>query len=378
MTRFSIRSLASALSPVVLLAALAGAQTIIPPPPRPILPEQFAGWQRQGAAIASHDPAQADPADSEILKEYNFTDLAVATYKRDDGRTLKIRAARFADASGAFGAFTFYRRPGMATEAIGDMAASASPRVLFYRGHILVDAVFSAVTPMSPAELRELTAGLPRPIGTAGNLPPVRGYLPKRELKPETEQYAEGPRAFGRYGSHLEPGLVDFSVSPEISMGEYDTPSGSAWLMLIYYPTPKIAADHLRRIDATRALEDVTYRMSDRRSGPIVAVVTGPASDRDAQTLLGAVNWDANVTWNENTYFDKKDNAANLIFNGILLAILITGASLIFGIFFGGFRILMKKLYPGRVFDRPQQMEIIRLNLDGQAEPEPPRTGSLT
>jgi hypothetical protein len=90
------------------------------------------------------------------------------------------------------------------------------------------------------------------------------------------------------------------------------------------------------------------------------------------------VNYEASITWNENTYFDKKDNAANLIFNGILLAIFITGASLIFGIFFGGFRIVMKRLYPGRVFDRPQQMEIIRLNLDGPADPGSPRTGDVT
>ncbi len=60
----------------------------------------------QGSTQTSPDPAAADPTNAAVLKEYRFTDVATATYTRDDGRTLKIRAARFADASGAFGAYT--------------------------------------------------------------------------------------------------------------------------------------------------------------------------------------------------------------------------------------------------------------------------------
>src|SRR5580692_11178135 len=110
-------------------------------PAPPILPKQFAGWQIQDAAQTSKDASAADPTNAALLKEYGFTDFEAATYKSDDGRTLKIRAARFVDASGAFGAYTFYLRPDMAREEIGDQAASLDKRVLFYRGHVLVEAV---------------------------------------------------------------------------------------------------------------------------------------------------------------------------------------------------------------------------------------------
>jgi hypothetical protein len=89
-----------------------------------LLPQQFGGWEMQGASHTSTDPAVADPTNAAVLKEYRFTDLASSTYTRDDGRTLKIRAARFADASGAFGAYTFYLQPGMAKEQINDQGAS--------------------------------------------------------------------------------------------------------------------------------------------------------------------------------------------------------------------------------------------------------------
>ena len=36
---------------------------------------------------------------------------------------------------------------------------------------------------------------------------------------------------------------------------------------------------------------------------------------------------------------------------------------LVFGVAFGGFRLLMKRLYPDRVFDRSSDMEIIRLKI---------------
>src|SRR6266404_9227004 len=144
-----------------------------------ILPPAFAGWQITQPAQVSDNPAAADPANPSLLKEYGFTDLARATYTREDGRKLTIRAARFQDASGAYGAFTFYQVPEMQTQQIGDQGASLNERVLFYRGSLLVDAVFERLSAMSAAELRMLADALPRPAGTSANLPSLMGYLPK-------------------------------------------------------------------------------------------------------------------------------------------------------------------------------------------------------
>jgi len=357
-------------------AASSGAETSAPP----ILPKQFAGWEMQGAAQASKDAAAADPTNAALLKEYGFTDVEAAIFKSDDGRTLKIRAARFTDASGAFGAYSFYLQPGMAREEIGDQGASLNLRVLFYRGHIVVDAVFSQLSVMSAAGLRELAGVLPRPSGNAGNLPPILAFMPHHGYEANTERYAEGPLALGAIGSPLPAELVDFSASPEVALGQYNTSGGEATLMLIEYPTPALAAEHLRRIDAAHhaaqpqpgvaAVENVGP-FFDKRTGPIVAIVAGPLSQSDAHTLLGAVNWDPSVTWNENTYFDKKNNVANLLVNIILLCFIIGALSLAAGVAFGGARILLRKFFPGPVFGRPDQTEFISLDLGQTAEPGP-------
>lgn len=360
---------------VFLCTAVFGAVPDAAPSAPPILPKQFSGWQMQGSPESSKDAATADPTNAALLKEYGFTDFEAVTYKSDDGRTLKIRAARFADASGAFGGYTFYLQPGMAREEIGDQGASADRRVLFYRGHIVVDAVFSQLSVMSAANLRELAGALPRPAGNAGNLPPILAFMPHHGYEPNTEKYAEGPLALSAITSPIPADLVDFSTNPEVVLGQYSIGSGAATLMLIEYPTPALAAEHLRRIDAAnhaaapqagvQGVENVGP-FFDKRTGPIVAIAAGPLSQSDAQTLLGAVNYDASVTWNENTYFDKKNNIANLLVNIILLCIIVGAISLAAGVAFGGARVLMRRYFPGRVFGHADQTEFISLDLREQ------------
>jgi len=338
----------------------------------PILPQSFAGWQVQGAVQTSGDAGIADPANAAILKEFGFSDFASATYRRDDGRTLKVRAARFADASGAFGAYTFYLQPNMQKEQIDDQAASLNSRALFYRGHVLVDAAFSSPSAMSVAELRVLAGVLPRPSGNAANLPPILAFLPHRGYVANTEKYALGPRAFGALSSPITAQLVDFTASAEVVMGNYTSPDGQATLMLIEYPTPQLAAEHLRRIDAVRQAAPPQAGVAavkngtpffDKRTGPIIAIAAGPLSESDANALLGLVNYEANVTWNENTYLDKTNNVGTLLVNVIILCFVLGAIAIVAGIGFGGIRILVKRLFPNKVFDRPEQMEFISLHL---------------
>ena len=77
------------------------------------LPNSFAGWTLTGTPQVTHDAAKVDSAYPAVLQEYGFTEAETATYTRDDGRKLTIKAARFKDATGAYGAFTFYRQPAM-------------------------------------------------------------------------------------------------------------------------------------------------------------------------------------------------------------------------------------------------------------------------
>ena len=358
MRKIAILTALCLLSVAAALAAPAGGT---------YLPAEFAGWHIAGPATTSQDAVQADPAFAPLLKEYGFREMEQATYTRAD-RVMKVKAARFADASGAFGAFSFYKQPEMAKEDIGDQGASANGRVLFVRGNIVVDAVLDRVTVMSAAELRDLAASLPLPQGSARDLPPVLSYLPKQAQRANSVRYFMGAVGLGDVSSPLSPAVVDFSKGAEVAMARYATSQGSegdATLMVISYPTPQIAAERVKVIDtalhATSGAENSASRV--KRSGPLVALVSGQISNGDAKSLLDQVNYDADVTWNQNTFFSKRDNIGNLLVGVILLVAILIGFALVAGLLFGGFRLLMKRLFPDRLFDRSKDVEIISLKL---------------
>ena len=316
---------------------------------QPVLPPSFAGWQKVAGAKTTNDPATIDPANPGVLKEYGFNAGEVAQYSRDR-RKLTVRGARFNDASGAFGAFTFYRTPEMEPEQVGQGAASAGNRVLFFRGSTLIDANFEKTSAMSVAELRSLADALPAAPKDASTLPSLPSYLPQQNLVKGSARYILGPAAMASTDS---PSLADFSKSAEAAVGNYTTSLGTASLFVISYPTNQIAAGELKVAQA--AAPDATMR----RTGPMLVVARGPISSSEARSLIESVNYDANVTWNERTKFDKFDNIGVLVISVAMLVVVLVGIALFGGFMVGGVRVWMRRGRP----EAEQDGDFIKLDL---------------
>lgn len=343
---------------LLALSALAQSQKQANPA---LLPQVFAGWERSSQQ-AGTDPAVVDPASSQVLKEYRFTNFETATYTKDD-RKLTIKGARFEDVTGAYGAFTFYRAPNMQTETIGAMAASANERVLFFSSNVLIIANFDRITATSAGELRELARDLPAVSGPAAALPTLPAYFPKREMVPNSAKLIEGPEALTLSGAPVNAALVDFSTQPEIMLGKYVADGRSADLMLINYPTPEIAGARLRAIEGAYSKQDgVTFQA--KRSGPLVVMARGNVSESDARNLLGRVNYEADVSWNENAGDPKKDNIGNLVIAACILAGIIFLISVVTGGLFGFGRVFMEKVFPKQYAAHEHKTEFIKLHLE--------------
>ena len=322
----------------------------------------------------------ADGVNADLLKEYGLTDFESGTYTAEDGRKVALKAIRFADASGAYGAFTYYKLPQMRQESIPDLGSSLNERVLFYRGNILVDAVFEKLTAMSAASLRELSQALPLPVGNAGNLPSLPAYLPKSGYVKNTAKYVMGPVGLDKIGAPLTAQLVDFNASAEVALGAYQTSSGVGTLMLIAYPTPQLATGHLQALEAAQAQNAkepgsvpalAAGQIFTKRTGPLLVLVAGSGSRDQVQSLLASVNYEANVTWNEKNPFDKRGNIGTIVVNALLLSGVVAVLALIAGLAFGGVRVLMKKLFPNTSMGRPDETEFIALHLE-EAESKGP------
>jgi hypothetical protein len=343
----------------------------------PLLPPSFAGWQIVGTPVLSAQPQAADGANADVLTECGFEEFESAQYSTSDNH-LSVRAIRFGDASGTDSAFTFYRRQGSIPEEIGHAAAWDGAHMLFWQGATLIDATFDHVTAMSASELRDLGGAIAQPLGSSNIVPSLPTYLPRTGLTADRTRYALGEQTYVRGGGVLPPSLVDFAGgSAEAVTGSYSGRDGDGKLTLLEYPTPQLAAARLDAINAflkqgnaaqsawpQELAESHPDALLTRRSGPIVAITSGSFPAATARSLLGQVNYQADVTWNNpKGYIGEGSKVARLLISVIELFAIVGGAAILLGLFLGGGRALVRVLRGKSASALDEDTEIIRLNL---------------
>jgi hypothetical protein len=350
------------------------AHIVLPPVPKPLLPDAFAGWVAVETPKTIADAAQADPANAAALKEYDFTGAVVANYKRS-GETLGLRALQFHDASGAYGAYSYYRQSGWPKEQIGTGATSNHNRVLFWVGNTMVDATFSHIGPMSGAELRELAGQLPVPEGSKALAPPILANLPQASLDGQTTHYALGAASYAGSGGVLPPELVGFDRGAETVTATYTLRSGPATLTIIDYPTPQMAAAQETRIrDYVKAgsqakpawpkplVDSDLASLEVRRSGPLVALVSGDAIPDESHKLLATVHFESELISVPQPTESEVAKTGKLLLGIAALVGVGAAAAILLGFFLGGFRALYR-MARGKPISSVYEAEFISLNL---------------
>jgi hypothetical protein len=350
----------------------------LPPSPKALLPDAFDGWETAEPSKTMTDAAQADPANAVALKEYGFNAAVEASYKRE-GQTLSVRALRFDDASGAYGAYSYYRQNGWPKVEIGNGGASDKNRVLFWLGTTVVDATFSRIDSMSAGELREIAHQLPAPEGSRALLPPILACLPQSKpesrLDPQTTHYAVGSAGYVGAGGVLPPSLVNFDKGAETITANYSLISGSATLTLIDYPTPQIAH---AQVDSIRAYlkassqaqppwpkpltDSDTASLEVRGSGPVVAIVSGDAVPEESHRLLESVHFDTEMTAIPQPVESEINKTGRLLLGITALSLIGAAAAILLGGFLGGGRALYR-VATGKPASSVFDMEFIHLDL---------------
>ncbi len=344
------------------------------PRAKPLLPNEFAGWSASAPLKAVTDAAEADSANAAALKEYDFTSAMLGDYKRGS-ETLTVHALGFRDLSGAYGAYSFYRQNGWPKAEIGAGATSNKNRVLFWQGNTVVDATFSHLGPMSAAELRELASQLPMPQGNRALPPPILANLPQASLEKQTQHYALGPAGYAGGGGVLPPEVVGFDRDAETLTANYSLRSGPATLTLINYPTPQMAEAQETKIRAyikagnqaqpawPKPLADSDQASLEvRRSGPLVALVSGDAIPEESHKLILTVHYDADLTAIPQPMESEVSKTGKLLFGIVNLIIIGCSAAILLGFFLGGGRALYR-IARGKPVSSVYDVEFIRLNL---------------
>jgi len=343
-----------------------------------LLPAHFSGWAEQGVSHTGTEPAALDPGNSDVLSEYGLKNFATGVYRRGSAEA-RVRTMRFVDATGAYGAFTFYRKPDMDPAAIGNGGARGAHEVVFWSGTTVVDATFSGPQGPSTASLNALAKALPAASGRLGVAPSLPQYLPAKSLDELTVQYAIGPAAYTKSGGVLPASAVDFDRNAEAVTAQYSTSGGGGTLTLINYPTPQMAISAEKSIAAllkgplpAGLQRSSPVALGVRRSGPIVAVTSGNFSGAEVQALLGQVRYQAEVTWSHSQgSMSEVKKAAEMLMGIAALTGILVAFALLMAAFLGGGRALWR-VVRGKPASSVYEEDFISLNLSGWG-PRAPR-----
>ena len=102
------------------------------------------------------------------------------------------------------------------------------------------------------------------------------------------------------------------------------------------------------------------------RKASLLSLVLSPVSEQAAAKLRESINYQTQVTWNEPSQ-TLTDPPWLVVVKDIFVATLaFCGIAIVLGIAFGGVRVLTKRFFPGKVFDRPEDMEVLQLGLSGK------------
>jgi len=275
----------------------------------------------------------------------------------------------FPDSTTAYGAFSFLRTAVLDAGSGKPKAASRSrERVLL--GNLILDATGNGVNTQRAAlkaleqQLLVRTDGAPYPM--------LVQYLPTRGLIPGSERFLLGPTALARALPIELSDWVGFRNGAEAVLARFRENGREVTLLLISYPTPQAAqlkqAELGRWFNVDNAEKEPTKRpvVYVRRTLSLLAIAAQTDSAAVAKAVLGRVAYQPNFSWNEPGFRATEMPLMAMIYRmlvgiGILLAF-----ATVAGISFGGLRLVVKWLLPGKVFDRDTAVEIIQLGLSSK------------
>jgi len=365
---------ALALGQVKLVSPEEGRRALeqLPPSPPPavqparkqfMLPDGFAGWTAGPRQLfGPYNAATVAGSDAPLLVEYGYA-AAERREFRKQGQALHLDAFRMKDSSGSYGLFTFYRdETWQAGGAAGAQFARRGGELLLRKQEVLVR---SANAPLNENDLRQLAGQLG--VSGGGFLPTLPGYLPGKGLLSNSGRYIMGPVAFDRLVKNFPPVLIDFDLGAEAELARYASRDGRpVELLLVSYPTPQMAAAKLKEWkQAPNAPGSDPASIPSRRVGPLLALAIHPADTGAADRLLSAVAYESEVTWNERVpKVDEARSWARFLLNVFLLIGMLFLFAVTAGLGLGLLRVVLQRRYPNRFFDRPEETEIIRLNIN--------------
>jgi hypothetical protein len=346
---------------ILLLAAILflGA---LPVSAQGILPGSLSGWADTGLPSAAAFPERSQ---TPVLAEYGFVSFDSRSFSRGsdsfDAAVYKMR-----DASGAYGLYSFLRTPDMARAELTEHSSLSRERALVLTGNLVLDVRGNDLAKLQ-ADLKSLVASVAT-HAQQGLLPTLWQHVPPKRMVERSDRYILGPQTLNRLFPVALGDSLGFSNGTEVELAHYRLGDRDATLLVADFPTPQLAerafAELRNRFNVNGSNTSArSPALFAHRSLTLLAIVSGAPTQKEADTLLSQIQSGAQLTWNEPPFEVTEPDIITMVVGTLVGTGILCLFTLVASLAFGGFRLLVKRALPGRVFDRNNQIQVLQLGL---------------
>jgi hypothetical protein len=245
---------------------------------------------------------------------------------------------------------------------IGSSAAGTDREISFHQSKYYVVLGSEAADAASQSAMLQVSRAVSKSLPNDFSIPMVASKLPSENRVAGSEKFLMGAEALSRLLPLGDKDPFGLSTGAEAAMAKYEHAGGeSATLLLIHYPTQQLARRMLeagyRQYSSRRPNQTAFYK----RDGPMVVLVLASNSPELATTLLEKVSYVSMVSWDPKV---EPPSIGQVMLNIFIFCGIMLGITFVAGFIFGIVRIVIKRFFPDKVFDRSKSMEVIRLHLD--------------
>jgi len=347
---------------------------------KPVLPQRFGAWRLEPSQELSGVSLSSVLGDNfAILVESGLIGAQRGTFTRTGGASrasMEATLYRFRDASGVYAAYTFLRTADMSSSDLTEKSAVSRERILAVIGGALLD--LSGPGAASLAELKALVTVIQQQT-PRGNYPTLWQYLPGEGFERTSDHYLLGTTALERVFPLEQSDWLGLGQGAEAESARYHMGNQTLTLLLAVYPTPQIARLKLEELETRFGIRPATpgagvpaaaaagpqtgSAIFAERRGLMLTLVAGARDARAARAIFDRVDYQTAVTWNEPSWAANEPPFLVMIVNILIGTCLLLLYAFIAGLLFAGIRLLVKRMAPGRVFDRDESVEVLQLGL---------------
>jgi hypothetical protein len=365
----------------VVLFAAALFLPAVPARAQGILPSSFGGWSgnvQAGLAppmLQSGDSGAANAAalQETARREYGFVSGENADYKRGS-EEMRVNLYKMKDPSGAYGLYAYLRTTDMPRANFTEHSSMSREHALVLIGNVVVEAAGRDL-PKNGAALKTLVAAV-APHSESGLLPTIGDRIPTKGFIDRSDKYILGPSTLNQFFPLADGDWLGFSQGAEAETAKYRVNGHEIDFVIADFPTPQTAAKKLAElqkqfnINESKGVNDSRGAGSAKplyakRAMTLVAIVSGATTKKEADAVLDQLESGTQITWNEPTFEFKEPGIGVMIVGAITGTGVICLFAIIAGLAFGGVRLVVKRA-TNRVFDRPDQVQVLQLGLSSK------------